>query len=263
MRKYVKIFYIGLQQTLQYRVKVLINIVVGFVPVFIQIFLWLAIYASVEYREIDGLSYRDMVSYLILALIINNYLASGSADRMIGEDIKEGTLSRFLLKPINNWGYYLSSNLGASLFYLVCIFSPILIFFEVFIYNGKSAATILLCMIALFQAYLLYFMFNYIVGLISFWMTNVSSLFYIKDMLIGFIAGKVLPLGFFPESFIKVSNYLPFQYMVYFPIKSFLIDDQQVVVRGLIIQLIWLTILSFVAFILWKAGIRKYNSVGN
>lgn len=263
MKKYAKIFLIGLQETIQYRTKVLINILVGFIPVFIQIFLWLAIYASVEFKDIDGLSFRDMVSYLILALIVNNYLSSGSADRMIGDDIKEGTLSRYLLKPINNFWYYLSSKLGGSLFYLFCIFTPVFIIIVTLFYSYKTFFVITLSLIALFQAYLLYFIFNYIIGLITFWMTNISSLFYIKDMFLGFIAGKVLPLNFFPEGFIKISNYLPFQYMVYFPINAFLNTDPQVILNGLFVQIIWIVILGIVAVILWKFGIRKYSAVGN
>lgn len=263
MRIYLKNFYIGLQETLQYRMRVFINIGVGFIPVFIQIFLWLAIYNSVGFKEIDNFSFKDMVGYLVLALIINNYLNSGSADRMVGQDIKEGTLSKFLLKPINNFGYYLSSTMSQSIFYLVCLFMPVLIGMFCVFYKDRSPIVILLSLITLFLAYLLNFMFNYIVGLLTFWMTNVSSIFYMKDMIIGFISGKILPLSLFPAGFLAVSKYLPFEYMVYFPINAFLNGDLISISKGLAMQCGWLVILGLIAFILWKLGIKKYSSVGN
>lgn len=263
MRLYMKTFLIGLQQAMQYRLRIIINILVGFIPVIINCLLWIAIYRSVNFAEIDGFTCKEMISYLIMALIINNYLGAGASDYTISEDIKNGGLSKFLLKPINNFLYYITTSLPESVFYLICIFSPIMIALYALVLKQRSPLTIVLSIVVLFLAYILHFMLNYLIGLLAFWTTSVSSFIYMKDEIINFLSGNILPLSFFPALFIKISNFLPFQYMVYFPINAFLNESVPSICKGMGIQCLWILILYVIIKLVWSRGLKRYSSVGN
>ena len=77
------------------------------------------------------------------------------------------------------------------------------------------------------------------------------------------MSGSLLPLAFFPIWFQNVSQYLPFQFLVYVPIKIALGQVVGVeVVKLLLIQAGWLIALYVAMLFLWKAAIKKFTGVG-
>lgn len=263
MSAYIKIFYVGLQETLQYRLRLLIDLIIGFLPIVIHILLWSAIYSSSGLKEISGYSFSEMVAYLITMTIVSNYIRTGRVERKIANDIKSGAISKFLLKPINNMGYYIFSSMAENLFYLLFIFCPVFLAMNYIFLGNQTIINIVLCLIALVMAYLLHFIFNYLLGILAYWFTNVSSFFYMKAMILQFISGGVMPLSFFPKGMVSVMNYLPFKYMIYFPINAFLNAGIEEIIEGLLMQLMWLIIFFIVSKIIWFFGLKKYTAVGN
>jgi ABC-2 type transport system permease protein len=63
---------------------------------------------------------------------------------------------------------------------------------------------------------------------------------------------------------LRVAEYLPFYYQMYFPAAIFTgrIDDPILIVRGLGIALGWVVILLAGTQLLWARGLRRHTAVG-
>ena len=85
-------------------------------------------------------------------------------------------------------------------------------------------------------------------------------------MLFAVFGGSYIPLNFLPESIKNISCYLPFQYIIYWPIQFFLNTEEtsevKVFLYVIINQILWILVLYIIYRILWKKAIKKYVSFG-
>jgi len=63
--------------------------------------------------------------------------------------------------------------------------------------------------------------------------------------------------------FVNVSYFLPFAYTIYVPVQLYLgkISFAEGL-RGLAIEILWLVALYIIIKVVWRLGLRKYESVG-
>jgi ABC-2 type transport system permease protein len=76
-------------------------------------------------------------------------------------------------------------------------------------------------------------------------------------------SGQFVPLKLMPTIVQTVSEYLPFQMMIYFPIQMILGRlTQPEIIRGYIVGGIWLVISILFFNFIWKSGLKQYSAVG-
>ena len=259
---YMRLLLTGFQDSLQYRGRLLIDMFVGFLPVAIEIVLWTAIYAAGNYAVIGGYSYSDMCIYLAMAMLVGSIMQSANVARPVANDIKEGSLSRFVLKPIGSLRYYLCTSVSECLIFLIIVFVPITVLLYVFVIK-HSVWIYVVALFSLTLSYLLMYLFNYMIGMIAFWLVSITSFFSMKNAIVGFLAGSILPISFFPDSFQMVSRYLPFQYMVFAPIDAFITGEMSSILGGICVQAVWIGLLAALCKVMWQRGLKRYSAVGN
>ncbi|MFH0856491.1 MAG: ABC-2 family transporter protein, partial [bacterium] len=142
---------------------------------------------------------------------------------------------------------------------------PILIIFFIFlkkflVYPNNLVQWAFFLSSSILAAFL-YFLISYNLGLTSFWLGMIQSLVYGAQIIGEFLGGKYLPMDLFPKWLLKISNFLPFRYMIYEPISIFL-NKAQFNWLSLIVPLIWIVILSITASVAWKRGIKVYEAYG-
>jgi len=198
--------------------------------------------------------------------IISSFTSVGGIGYKVANDIKEGALNNLLVRPINYIGYCFTELLSQKLINLIIamlLFIPVIVFQFGDLHLKISSEQLYLLPVVVLLSLILSFFINIMISLFVFWITEASSLFFFKDILLDFASGRVFPLDLFPQSLLHVFSVLPFMYCTFFPtvmITKGLSSGE--VYRGLFIQLAWILALYFFIKVIWKTGIKKYVGTG-
>ena len=266
VRKYAKIFRASLDERMTYRGDFLLGTFLRFLPMLTTILLWQAVYASSKESNLAGFRFSEMIAYLLLVQISRMFSSMPNLAGGIARDIREGTLKRYLIQPIDLIGYLLSYRLAHKAAYIVSAVIPYGILF--FLCRGyfdrlPDAPTALAYAASLLIAFLVGFFFETCVGMVGFWFLEVTSLLFIVMTLNFFISGHMLPLDLLPPFWARTLKLLPFQYMAYFPAVVFLgkVRGPDLIV-GLLGGLAWALGFMVLARVLYRIGLRRYGAYG-
>ena len=106
------------------------------------------------------------------------------------------------------------------------------------------------------------FLLESLIGLISFWFLEVSSLLFIYMMINYFLSGHMIPLDWLGE-FGAWVQYLPFKYLAYLPAAIMLGKYTHVeLARELSIELSWVLLLLAANRVAFNRGVRRYSAFG-
>src|SRR6516225_4587389 len=108
LRKYGRIYRVSLTERLVYRGDFFLSTILRFLPMVTTILLWQAIYAGAREDTIAGFTHRQMIAYLLLVHVSRMFSSMPGLAYGIARDIREGTLKKYLLQPLDMIGYLLS-----------------------------------------------------------------------------------------------------------------------------------------------------------
>lgn len=261
MKKYWTVFRINWQNALQYRGPALISILGNLLHISVLLYLWNAIYKGEQ--SLGDYSLSDLMTYYVLQLMINSMVLSYiSWD--IGNDIREGSFSNFLVKPLNYFHYWFTINLSGKLFEgLMILVVGILLSFVLIacISVPTSILSLGYFILAMILGGILAFEFDFLIGILAFWIVQINSFKYMLQYSMFFMAGALLPLDLFPQLFQNVANALPFRFLVFFPIQIFL-EKESEPLQGFLIAMVWIIVLYFLLQLMLRRGITRYEAVG-
>lgn len=263
MNKYLLVAKNTWDETLTYR----FNFVMWRVRVIFQLlttyFLWLAIIP--ENGNFLGYTKPLMLTYILGTSLISS-IALASRSYGIGDEINNGNLSNFLIKPINYFLYWFSKDMGDKAMNILFSILELAILFLLLhptIFIQTNVLFILLSFLFSLIALLLYFFFNIILGLMGFWNSDVWAPRFIFIILLNFFAGSLFPLDILPKQVFYFLQALPFTYILYFPLKIYLGQLSQIeIYKGLFVSLIWGLLLFLCIKIIWAKGLATYTSYG-
>jgi ABC-2 type transport system permease protein len=203
-----------------------------------------------------------MVAYYLLAMVGRAFSSMPGLAGGIARDVRDGTIKKFLTQPINMLGYLFWHRVAHKLVYYAVATGPFALVFWLcrdYFAGWPDAFTITAWVLSLAMAFLVGFLIETLIGLISFWFLEVSSLIFIYMMLNYFLSGHMLPLDFLP-SWLQL---LPFQYLAYFPAGIMLghFTHEQLVVE-LAIELVWIVVLFLACRVTFNRGVRRYGAFG-
>jgi ABC-2 type transport system permease protein len=262
--KYLVIAKNTLQEYFVYR----INFVFWRLQVFVTFIIFYSLWATVgesrggigNYNPSQLYTYF-MVGYVLRALVFTTRTAD------IGGDIQNGNLSTLLLKPIGTIKYYFSRDLVDKIFNLGFMLIEILIllfmFRPQFIY--PTFQNFLLFLVSTILATMLFFNYSLIVSFATFWVDNAwSSRFLFGVVFANLFTGQYIPLDLLPPTITKLLDYTPFPYLYYYPLKIWInhydsISISNQILSGLLLNIV----IYFIAQLLWRSGIRRFQSYGN
>lgn len=263
------IFRTALSERLTYRADFIFSTAIKFLPLLTQVFLWAAIFnvGSSEPRgAINGYVYEDMVVYYTLVMLARAFSSMPGLASGIARDVREGTISRFLIQPVDLLGYLFWTRVAHKLVYYIFATIPFAIVFWYFRaeFGGWPTATTLAAFVlSLVMAFAIGFLIESLLGLIAFWFLEVSSLLFIYMLLNYFLSGHMIPLDFLPGWLSGAIEYLPFKYLAYTPAAVFLgrYEDAELF-RVLLIEAAWVIGLLIAVRITFARGVRRYGAFG-
>ncbi len=265
-RKYWRVFLLGWQEQMAYRANNLLESVVGVIAFFVLFFLWRSIYQSNHGQPISGLTLQEMLTYILLAKFWDWAIEpSEEIDNALPQDIRNGGLNRFLIRPISDRLYRLSLYLAHKAMYVLMRIGPVIlvIFFFPNAFNLTPNVSWWYLPVAGILALLLQFCFSYTVAMLAFWWLEIWGVLFLKRLIVSFLAGAWLPLTLLPPKIAGVFLALPFQYMIFFPLQIMLGKlAPNLLHQGMLFQLIWVIFFWLTSRLLWSHGMKYYSAAG-
>ncbi len=265
MEKYLHIIGIGIQRTLVYRVNFFARSLFGLIPLTATILLWQTIYRD-RIGDVAGYTLRQMISYYLIATIVDALTAVAEDDWQIAADIRDGNISQFLVKPIDYLAYRFSLYSAGRLIYTAVASVPIAIFIfclRDYFVLPKDAAACVGFALSVAMAGLLQFLISYTMALLSFWVLEVATFIFILFAFEYLASGHLFPLDILPPVVAQALHFTPFPYLLYFPVSVYLGQATGTALwQGLAIQATWVLAAYALARFVWSRGIRKYAAFG-
>jgi ABC-2 type transport system permease protein len=269
LRKYLRIFRVSLIERLAYRGDFFFATILRFLPMVTTILLWRAVYigaAEAGRTDLAGFNYEDMIAYLLLTHISRMFSSMPGLAASIARDIRDGSLKKYLLQPLDMLGYLLAYRVAHKVAYIATTALPYAGLFAVcagFFTHLPDAPTFGVYVLSLLLAFVIGFHFEACIGAVGFWLLEVSSLLYVINTLNYFISGHMFPIDLLPPAWATVLKALPTQYMAYFPAAVFLGKIQgAALVNGLLGGLAWAAGLVLLSRLLYRFGLRRYSAYG-
>jgi ABC-2 type transport system permease protein len=267
LRKYYNICRVSLIERLAYRGDFFLATFLRFLPMVTTILLWEAVFAGADTNKVAGYTRRQMIAYLLLVHISRMFSSMPGLAYGIARDIREGTLKKYLLQPLDMIGYLLSYRVAHKIAYILTAALPYAVLFflcrSYLAVVEPDAVTVLAYVAALLMGFLIGFFFETCMGMVGFWFLEVSSLLYIVQTVNFFVSGHMFPLDLLPGPWPHLLRALPFQYLAYFPAAVILGKVQGVeLVRGLLIEASWAIFLIVLSRWLFRHGLKRYSAYG-
>lgn len=265
MQKYKTCFAMGIQKATEYRFDFFVGYVSAVFPIIIQISMWTAIYHSTATGILYGYSYQQMILYTFFVGVIAKFISTGFEYEM-NDDIKNGGLNKYLVKPINYCFYRISCFLGERCSISIVFFFLLIVLCTMFKFMGYfeiSVLKIICFLFALMLSLLLNFFLYFCIGISGLWISEISRVFPAISIILTILSGGIFPLDILGERFNNLIFFLPFKYLLQFPVD--IISGKELnypISIAFAVQIFWVIILALIAQMLWKKGLKKYIAIG-
>lgn len=256
-----------LKSQMAYRGAFYLFILISTFGSFVSYFLWSAIYGSSGSAILGGLTRNEMTVYIFMTYVTSSIVAI-SISEWVSEDVVKGTVAMQLIKPIDYRMSLVARALGQMLyrFLLPAVFIWIgLEFYKAFALGlgftpiGNIGLYLLSCV----MSFLIFVLFDFCVGMIAFFTSYIFGLFMVKEALMSFLTGQLIPLSFFPEAVQRIFDFLPFSSMIYAPVMIYLGKYQgQELLWVLGRQLIWVLLLYGLGSLIWNRVTKRLVVLG-
>lgn len=267
MRAYLEVCKKSFQERIAYRGELLIRFVGIFMSFYLLYMFWKALYANST--DVQGISFQSMITYTIMSAImggiinfigiLNVYLALWMSNR-----VRTGEIVMDMMKPTDFQLYLFSHSFGRLLFNV--IFAVPIFILAIFIFNislPDSSGMLALFAVSLSLSYLLTFLVDFMVSLVSFWTTQNQSVSGLTRLIIALLSGAFIPLWFFPEWARNVLSYFPFASIYHVPLSIYIGKIKSIEgLRAISLQLIWIGVLYVGSRLLWLKSRRNLMTHG-
>ena len=271
MSKYLSILRINWVHALEYRANALIGLFAILSGLFIEYQIWSLIFSSNNNANIpiqgssSGYTFEQLIIFIFLSIIVGQLKSSWITSSQMIIEIRQGLMSKYLIRPISYFWYYFMMFIGVNSLYYIVYSALILCFvfmFPAMIFNISFSLVgfIVSLFISIYLSYCIYF----IMVCFAFWFGEVRSLVVSYNLAMLILSGQYIPIRFFPDNILNIINWTPIRYLVDFPVSiatGILPEEQRI--PGLIAAIMWSILLSIIASMIYKMGIKDYEAYGS
>jgi ABC-2 type transport system permease protein len=252
----------NVMQTLEYRGAFFVYMVNTVTVPLISLLVWLTIRGQGARLPYDR---SQLVTYYVL-LSLASMLTSVWFAPYLARQIRLGTLSPWLLRPAPFILSDVANNIGEKVVKLPLLLPLVGILMLAFHDELRLPASVwpwLGFAVTLPLAATVAFLLEFVVGLLAFWVQDISGLLRFKFLIGAFLSGQFIPLALFPPSLSGFLQAQPFRYTLSFPIEILTSHlSAGALVYGFAFQIGYCLLLWLCNRLLWARGIRAYSAVG-
>lgn len=222
--------------------------------------LYTVTYAVSNAKEIGGLTVAMVVWGLMLTQSFQA-AARPAMSRIIEDEVKTGALAHSINKPysymIFHYFGFMGRNMTKVLFNLAVGIAVAWILVGPVLITPVGAA---LGFFLLMLGYTLDFFIYFVIGILAFWVEDISAFNWIYAKMQMVFGGLILPITLFPGALQKITLYLPFS-QLYYGASRLIVDFQPALfVQFFLTQIAWIFALFIIAYFLFKKAM-KYVSI--
>lgn len=224
-------------------------------------YFWSAVYQHSE--TVGGMALQGMITYFILATLLNQFVSADGDS--LAEGIRNGNVAIELMRPYNLLLKIMAVTLGGHITNLFRGALPVLVVAGLFLGIDLPAswAHAGLFLLSAALGVLIGWQFDLMLSMVSFWTVNIWGIQVLRRGVLLFFTGALVPISLFPAWLKSLSNYLPFQSMVYVPVSIYTGTLSVTAALGaLALQAAWLVAMFTALQLLWRRAIRSVTILG-
>ncbi|MFY8148506.1 MAG: ABC transporter permease [Prochlorococcaceae cyanobacterium] len=242
---------------LEYRAEIALWALSGVLPL-----IMLAVWIDSPGARAAGLGPQQLGPYFLAAFVVRQFTVVWLI-QVFEEDALQGKLSPQLLQPLHPLWRHLAAHLAEQLtrvpFVLLMLLAVGLL--QPVLLARPTPAQLLLGALACFGAFLLRFLLQSLLAMLCFWSERAAALDRLLLIPYLFLSGLVAPLETFPPVVRQLAYATPFPWMLSFPARL-LAGQPEPVLRGFAALTLWCVLLLPPLALAWRAGLRRYSSMG-
>lgn len=245
---------------LVYQAWVWLDLLVNILAMIMFVFFWGAVYEAQD--SLNGMSYAQTINYILLARALS-VIGGQSVIFSLGYAMREGLIGIELLRPID---YQLNLYIGSLMNTFIGLLAALPLV-GVGLLLGLSLPSDPLAWLAFIITLVLgrtvFFLFEWLVACLTFYITEVWGLGVLFYALGLFFGGQLLPLTLMPDGLQTIANALPFAQALFVP-ASFLSGihvpaDLPAILAG---QLLWIAVLLVIGRWWFSVSVRQVTVQG-
>jgi ABC-2 type transport system permease protein len=218
--------------------------------------LWSTAFAVGGQAELEGYTLAEMVWYLAMTETIT--LSSSRIFLEISEAVRAGDVAYALARPLSYPFFQVANSLGNSApRFLLNLLAAAAVVGMGMRQTAGSLAGLAAFLGTAALALLLDALIAVLIGLLAFWMEEVTPAFWIYQKLLFTVGGLFLPLEMFPAWLRRVAGWLPFQFITYVPARAFVHFEPRSVLQAMGGQVAYIVGLSALVLLVWRRAQRQ------
>ncbi len=250
------------QRRLSYRASFFFWMIAAYLYIVVNYFLWKAIYDSSGALVLRGFTFQEMVVYIILIFVVGG-ITSTPAGWIIGSEVADGSIAMNLIRPINYQLRIFFCAVGGNIASVVSFNLPLIVLLIIGFGDVTSPTQFAFFVVSVLLSFLITFFFDLCFAMISFYTTYMFGLNMLKDNLIRFLSGGLIPFAFFSDGFRTVFELLPFSGIAYTPVMIFLGKyTGGLLWRFLGLQVFWACFFGGLSLLLWRWAVKRLTILG-
>ena len=265
MISFLVLYWIRIQTCLatlaQYRASVVIWTLALVIEPVIYMVVWTLV--ARDGGEIGGYSQGEFAAYYLTWILVRHFTVAIRPDT-IEKRVGRGEFSPLLMQPIHPIHGDIADIIALKLFVLptvvITLFALVFVFPPTFNLHWWSIPAFV---ITLLLAFPIRFLFTWLLGLVAFWTIWARSIYGVFTVAEIFLTGRLAPLALLPGWAQILASFLPFRWMLVFPVEVLIgkvtLED---VLIGIAIQVVALVLLALLLDIVWRKAVRRYAAVG-
>jgi len=263
VKKYYETAKIIFKTQIAYRFDIITCMILTISKILLAYVLWGAIFG--KQSVISGFTFNSMLSYYIISSFLSQLDKSSDVGWQIAEEIRNGSFSKYIIRPMGIFRYFTAQTVGAAAFQLS--FNLIAAMIWVFIFHidfviSSNCQSIFAALSLTLLGLLFMIQINYFIGILAFKFLDTGIFMMIKDNIVEFVTGSLIPLTLLPSEIIKVMTFFPFYYISYLPSMLLLGRNYNEIISGIVILTLWNIFYGIINSITYKNLKSVYEGVG-
>jgi ABC-2 type transport system permease protein len=261
MNKYWQIAKVRMQEDTAYSAWYWAGTVSSILRLLIIYYFWQAVYSNRS--AIQDIDLETMITYIVVAMLLQGFV--GGVGQDLAENIKNGNVAIELMRPYDLIYKMFAVDLGSKLMHLIRATIPMMLiaFFFMDISTPGSLQAWLLFIISAGLGLWIGTFFDFLVGVLAFWTVNIWGVRVLKESLVTLFSGALVPISLFPDWLRVLTEFLPFQAMVYLPVSIYsgmITGTEAYLAVGL--QLFWLISFYVLVRVIWAQAVKQITIFG-
>jgi len=184
--------------------------------------------------------------------------------KVIMHDVKTGNVEVLFSKPISYlfYRFWWQIGLGLYSFVVITIVGGLSLYLAIGFPSTFTSSIFLFTVPFIFLGGVILSLILYgIVGLLAFWIQDINPVFWIVDKAVMILGGSYLPVALFPLIMYKIALYSPFgasQFLTHSVYESWQSNWYEL----FSIQFLWIMILGFILYFMFKGAKKKVSVNG-